>query len=799
MASRLSQLLSQSATVVLTKAQQIADRRHETLQSAHLVVALFQVDRTIAYDLLHQFCPQPINLRLVVLPKDTKELPFVVEEAARVARSYGFSHIEPEHLLFVILNTTKLKGYGLLNRYGVPQTAIIEKLTEWLYGVSILASVASQQPAVGRPVADPSTKPSISVIESTTTDLTQLARRNLLDPVVERDTETDSIIRTLLRRKKNNPLLIGDPGVGKTALVHGLAQRIAAFAVPAPLINVSVLELSIQALIAGTMYRGQFEERFRALLAELEGRGKTILFIDEIHTITGTGSTEGSLDLANLLKPLLASGEVTVIGATTHDEYVRYFAPDRALERRFQPITIPEPDTAAAIPMVRVAAKHIARHHRVTIPAPLIRQAIVLSQRYLPDRFLPDKALDILDESAAAVTQHDTSGSQVGSISKRLYAVTEEKYSLVEAGKLENAVKLRHKEESLQKALHAAHHHPSTPLQTVTSTDLTTTVSRMTHIPHTYISTETTLNPAAITRGLKRHLVGQRPAITAVTEALTRAQLGLRTPHQPLASFIFVGPTGVGKTETARRIASEVFGTEKSLIKVDMSEFSERHSISQLIGSPKGYVGYDDTGTLVDRIRRQPFSVVLFDEVEKAHPDIFNILLQILEDGTLTDTHQRTARFAHSIIILTSNLGTELLDLEGMGFVSTQPTSTATIDREISDFFRPELLGRLTDIIQFKPFTKAEIATLIKRRLQTTIAQLRKRQITLTIEPAVIAVLAKEYDPSKGARSIHDSVATRVENVVVAFVAKTNSTKINLTVVDKKRIVARTLSASLTR
>lgn len=795
MASRLSQLLSQSATVVLTKAQQIADRRHETLQSAHIAVALFGVDRTVAYDLLHQFCKQTVTIRGSVLPKETKEFPFIIEESARVARSYGFSHVEPEHLLFVILKHRKLKGFEVFTRHGLQTAAIIEKLTEWLYGVSILASVANQpQPSGSRPTAQTTERSPVSVIESTTTDLTQKARRSSLDTVVRREAEIEDIIRTLLRRKKNNPILIGDPGVGKTAIIHGLVQRIASFNVPAPLINITVLELSIQALIAGTMYRGQFEERFRNLLAELESRGKTILFIDEIHTITGTGSTEGSLDLANLLKPLLASGEITVIGATTHDEYIRYFASDRALERRFQPIIITEPDTEAAVPMVKAAAKHIARHHHVTIPTPAVRQAIMLSQRYLPDRFLPDKALDVLDEASSTLQQRDGSSSTVGSISKKLSAVLEQKYTLVESGKLDQAVRLRHKEQQLQSALTAARNSRGTPASTLTTNDLTETISRMTHIPHAYISTETTIQPDAIARSLTRHLVGQRPAIKTVVEALTRAQLGLRAEHQPLASFVFVGPTGVGKTETARLVAREVFGTSKALIKVDMSEFAERHSISQLIGSPKGYVGYDDAGTLVDRIRRQPFSVVLFDEIEKAHPDIFNLLLQVLEDGTLTDTHQRIARFEHSIIILTSNLGTELLNDKGMGFISTVPSADATIDREVTDFFRPELLGRLTDIIQFKPFSKAEQIALIKRRLRITTDRLRKRSITLSIDPAIIEALRVYYDPSKGARSVDDAVTQHVENTIVNHIAAGGNNSIELYLTPKKRISARALT-----
>lgn len=792
--SKLRQLLSQSAAAVLTKAQQLADRRHEPVQSAHVAVALFRVDRTVAYDLLQQYSAAPPSLRKTTFPPNTKEVPFVLEEAARLARSYGFTHIEPEHLLYVIVNHRSLLGHGILRSSGVRETPLNEKLTEWLYGVSILASVAGQQAPTPAARTKQGEHPQTSVIESTTTNLTNKARQKLLDPVVGRDAETDSIIRTLLRRKKNNPLLIGDPGVGKTAIVHGLATRIATFDVPAPLLNTSVLELSVPALIAGTMYRGQFEERFRALLSELATNGPTIVFIDEIHTITGTGSTEGSLDLANLLKPLLASGDITVIGATTHEEYVRYFASDRALERRFQPVTISEPDAETALPMIKVAAKQIATHHHVTIPIATQKEAIALSQRYLPDRSLPDKALDILDETAAAHKQADGSSTKLSTITKQLAAVIDRKHSLVESGKLEQAVALRRKEQTLRAALARAQKQSTKDATALSAADCAATVARLTGIPLDYISAKTTVDPHAIRTQLQKKLVGQRHAITAVTEALTRAQLGLHAPQQPLASFVFVGPTGVGKTETARLIASEVFGTDKALIKVDMSEFGERHSVSQLIGSPKGYVGYDDGGTLVDRVRRQPFSVILFDEVEKAHPDVFNILLQILEDGTLTDTHQRTARFGHSIIILTSNLGTELLDTEGIGFTDTTPSAESTITREIADFFRPELLGRLTDVVTFQSFTNAEIISLIKRRLKVTVRRLRTRGIYLTIDPQTYPLLATHYDPHKGARSVNDTIARIVENTVVAHVATSTEKHARLTIDSKNHIVVTPLT-----
>lgn len=766
---RLADYLSPAAVSVLTKAQTLADQRKEPLGSAHVAFALANVDRTVAYDLIKQASVQPVKLtKLPATKQPADEIPKLVEEAARVARGYGFSRIEPEHLLFAVLQKNKTAGSHLLKQCQVDTALVLERLNDWLYGASILSTVnAHPSRALGE--SQPGLQNQPSIIATTTTNLTLAAKNRQLDPVVGRNNEIESLVRTLLRRKKNNPLLIGDPGVGKTALVHGLAQAISHFNVPARLQNTTVLELSVPALISGTMYRGQFEERFRQLQAELQGQGNTILFIDEIHTITGTGSTEGALDLANLLKPLLASGEITVIGATTIEEYTKFFAPDRALERRFQPINVLEPTPTQAIPMVRAAAKHIAAHHAINITPTTIKDAVYLSTRYLPDRSLPDKALDILDEAAATIQQHDRASDKIKQLNQSLANLLERKFALVEKGQLNQASKLRHKEEQLQQALAKASKPRKQNAPTLDTAQLVAVVSQMTQIPPRYIQTDTEvrLEPATVGTALTRHLVGQRPAINAISRSLTRAELGLNNARQPIASFLFVGPTGTGKTETARLVAKQIFGSDNALIKVDMSELGEKHTVSQLIGSPKGYVGYDDTGTLVDRVRRQPFSVVLFDEVEKAHPDIFNLLLQILEDGVLTDTHQRQAHFEHCIIILTSNLGTEFFDQNSIGFTNSQPITASLIDQEIADFFRPELLGRLTETIHFEQFTPQEITQLVNRRIKVTINRLKNRHLTLKVDRCLVPYLVAQYDPAKGARSVDEVVTNHLDDAVV--------------------------------
>jgi len=624
-----------------------------------------------------------------------------------------------------------------------------------------------------------------SVLEQCGTDLTAIAAEGLADPMIGRDKELEVVVRTLLRRTKNNPLLIGDPGVGKTALAHGLASRIVSGDVPSRLHGRRLIEISTAALIAGTMYRGQFEERVRQLISEVIDSGDIILFIDEIHTMTGTGGSEGSLDLANLLKPALATGELSVLGATTYEEYRKHFVTDRALERRFQPIFINEPSLVEAEKIVRGISPLLAEHHYVTIKPEAMRAAVRLSDRYVRDRALPDKALDLLDEAAAAVSAGSNPHPEVAELKSQLTALMAEKTRLTELGQLQEALSLRQKEQRLMKRL--LNLPPSSEKLIVDEQTVARLVSDRTGIPLERILEE---NPATdrLLATLNKQIIGQGHALKEISDHLARAQAGLKDSNQPLGSFVFIGGTGVGKTETARVLARELFGSDNALIKMDMSEMSERHAVSQLIGSPKGYIGHDDGGVLTDRIRRQPAAVVLFDEIEKAHPDIFNILLQILEDGVVTDTHGRPASFNQALIILTSNLGTEIADLAKLGFVPDNRTDHNSMTKALKQFLKPELLARLSGVISFNPLDQAAIRRLTQRRLQSVKTILRKKGLDLTITPIALKWLVDHYQPSKGARSIDELVRHHVERPAVDLLGTETPGRVALIVDDSGQL-----------
>lgn len=794
--SQLSDLLSPATQAVLLAAQELADQRREHLSSAHVAKALFEVNETAAHDLLRSAGLTQLALPVATLKGSDEEIPLLIEQAAQVAQSYRFSAIEPEHLLLVLVQQGNLAGHLLLQQAGSDLQFVQKKTNEWLYGLSLLRNLRSSPTPGGNQPSTPTGAPepswnSNSVIDLACRDLTAAAAEDLLDTVVGRHVEIASLVRILLRRTKNNPLLIGDPGVGKTALAHGLAQRIVGGEVPARLQSKRLLELSTASLIAGTMYRGQFEERVRQLIQEVAEAGDIVLFIDEIHTMTGTGGAEGSLDLANLLKPALASGEISVIGATTYEEYTRHFANDRALDRRFQPIFVCEPSRESTTIILRTAAKQLGEHHHVTITPSAIKAAVELSERYVPGRALPDKALDLLDEACAAAQAVAVPPSQAAELKEKLASVMTEKTRLIESGELQKALALRQLEQKLMKQLLSLP--PAAEKAVVDETAVAAVISEQTGIPVERIQQHAP-QPEELLTALRQKIVGQDAALQEVVEQLTRVHAGLGNPRQPLGSFVFLGPTGVGKTETARVIARELFGTDEALIKIDMSELGERHTVSQLIGSPKGYVGHEEGGVLTDKIRRRPASVVLFDEIEKAHPDIFNLLLQILEDGVVTDTHGRSASFSQSLIILTSNLGSEVWqNVPGLGFVPADRDIEGELERTLDDFFRPELLARLSGIVTFTPFAPSAVRQLLRRRLNLVKATLRGKGIQLTITPTALQALASRYDPAKGARSVDELVRRSVESPVVRLIAAGQRGRVALTADDKGEIRLQTL------
>lgn len=731
----LADILSTSSQSVLTLAQQYADARVEKISSAHIIKALFEIKSTVAFDVLHQTGQHTVSLIDKRVNNTVEPVTLFLEVAAGIAAQYDFTHIEPEHLLFAITKNNQSNGYLLLTAAKIDIKDIQSKLVEWMYGISIIRSVTNQGQLsdqnelseMGNLEPKPRTK-ATSIIETCTRDLTALARAKMLDDIVEREPELRALTQTLLRRTKNNVVLIGDPGIGKTALVHGLANCIAKKQVPLYLQNKTILELSVSTLIAGTVYRGQFEERVKQLISEIGTKTNCILFIDEIHTMVGTGSTEGTLDLANMLKPALSNGSLSVIGATTFDEYQRHFESDRALVRRFQPLHLTEPTTQQALKMVKAQKARLERHHQVKIPAALCQEVIELTMRYLPERFLPDKALDLLDETGA---------------------------------RLQSAGQKRE----------------------LTSTDIREVLAALTKIPIANLKSTLDLSESDnIKKQLNRQILGQTKAVEAIGHALSRYHFGLSNQRQPIGSFVLVGPTGTGKTELARCLAKTVFGSDKALIKLDMSEYGERHSVSQLIGSPKGYIGYEEGGSLTAKIRRQPHSVVLFDEIEKAHPDIYNLLLQILEDGVLTDNHGRQAHFNQCIIIMTSNLGADTWLKPSLGFDQEKGTNSARAQRSVVDFFRPELRSRLSEIIVFEPFSTATVKRLIKRKVTIFNKQLRERGFHIKTNDSIYRWLMNYYDAKKGARSIDELVNKYYfDNIVRYLSTNKSSTALQIT------------------
>lgn len=788
--SQLSDLLSPATQAVLVAAQEIADQRHERLSSAHVAQALFDVNETAAHDLMRSAGVANLNLPVGTIRSHEEEIPRLIEQASQIAHNFRFGTVEPEHLLLAITQQSETAGHLLLKQSGSDLSFVARRTMEWLFGLSMLRNLKGQpnqtpQPNHPQPVAPPVQPPpgtwqGDSVLEQCGNDLTAAAAEGLVDPLIGREKELGVMIRTLLRRTKNNPLLIGDPGVGKTALVHGLAQMMINDEVPARLQGKRLVEVSTAALIAGTMYRGQFEERVRQLIAEVAEAEDVILFIDEIHTMTGTGGAEGSLDLANLLKPALASGELSVIGATTYEEFSRHFATDRALERRFQPIFVNEPSLKETERIARGVGPNLAEHHYVTILPEAVRAAVRLSDRYVRDRSLPDKALDLLDEAGAAASASATPPRSVATIKAELSAVIAAKTRLTEAGQLKEALGLRQKEQRLMRRLLALP--PSADRPVITEAAIAQLISERTGIPLARVREEAP--PASdLLTALRRQIIGQDNALQEISDHLARVQAGMRLSHQPLGSFVFLGPTGVGKTETARVLTRELFGSDQSLIKMDMSELSEKHSLSQLIGSPKGYVGHDEGGVLTDRIRRQPASVVLFDEIEKAHPDTFNILLQILEDGVVTDTHGRPASFNQALIVMTSNLGTAARGLDGgLGFVPADPHHDSVFTDALRDFFRPELLSRLSGVITFQPLSLSAVRRLTKRRLDVVRRAMRSRGFILNATPAAVDWLIERYDRKKGARSIDELIRRHVETGAVATMREAKPGRLALAV-----------------
>lgn len=639
-----------------------------------------------------------------------------------------------------------------------------------------------------------------SLLELFTTDLTDTNIQNKIDPVIGRSKEIERLIQILSRRNKNNPLLLGDPGVGKTAIVEGLAKKITDGQIPDILKNKKILSLDLGLMIAGTMYRGEFESRLKNVLEEIKSNPNLIVFIDEIHNIIGAGSTSGgTMDAANLIKPALARGEIRCIGATTQTEYHKYIESDPALERRFQTIQINEPTPAEVKSILTGLKKYYESFHDVSITDDSLQTAIDLSIRYIPDKFLPDKAIDLIDEAASRVrinTRIHPWKKNITKLEERLSQLRAKKNEAISSEKYDVAIKLKSEEDKLQKnILEYNNKLKATQIDkpTITSSDICQVVSQITNIPLTYLTESTDKKILSLEKHINQQLIGQPEASSALMSVIKRAQLGLSDTSRPLGSFLFLGPSGVGKTEMAKVLAREYFGSEKSLIRIDMSEFSESFNISKLIGAPAGYVGYRDGGKITDAIRRRPYCVVLFDELEKAHPDVFNLLLQILDEGNLTDAEGRKINFRHAIIIMTSNLASDKFNQQtSLGFSEKDNQIKNAfkhvknqVINELEDSFKPELLNRLDKILVFNPLTSNDLKKIVRLELNNLYKRLADKKINLEISSPVISHLARiSFEPNKGAREIKRKIANLIEqplaNELMNLTNKTEGVKITL-------------------
>ncbi len=697
----------------------------------------------------------------------------VLELSLREALQLGHNYIGTEHILLGLIREGEGVAAQVLVKLGADLSRVRQQVIQLLSGYS---GPGQQEKAGATAGGSGEQSPSGSlVLDQFGRNLTQLAREKKLDPVIGRERETERVMQVLSRRTKNNPVLIGEPGVGKTAIVEGLAQAIAADNVPETLHGKQLYTLDLGALVAGSRYRGDFEERLKKVLKEIKTRGDIILFIDELHTLVGAGAAEGAIDAASILKPMLARGELQTIGATTLDEYRKHLEKDAALERRFQPIKVEEPSVAHTIEILKGLRDRYEAHHRVTITDQALVAAANLADRYISDRHLPDKAIDLIDEAGSRLRiKRMETPPDFKELENQIAQVVQEKKEAVEAQRFEEAGRLRDQEKELLQAKEAKEREMKDKgidlFDEVDEESIAEVLSIWTGIPVYKLTEEETAKLLRMEDELHKRVIGQESAIKAVSQAIRRTRAGLKDPKRPSGSFIFLGPSGVGKTELAKTLAEFLFGDEDSLIQLDMSEYMEKHTVSRLVGSPPGYVGYEEGGQLTEAVRRKPFSVVLFDEIEKAHPDVFNTLLQILEEGRLTDSQGRSVDFRNTVLIMTSNLGTRDLRKANLGFgKADEAISYEKMKEKVNDalkqHFRPEFLNRIDDTIVFHELSKAEVTEIVDLMIKRVTGQLEGQGLGLELTPAAKKHLAdKGYDPTLGARPLRRAIQRLVED-----------------------------------
>ncbi len=783
---------TQKATNVLNKSLYLASELgHTYIGSEHLLLALTSETDSVASKLLDargvsfEVTRDAIRRRIGsgertrITPRDmTPRTKRIIENAAYQSARFGQSYIGTEHLLYAVASESDSIAVVILGELGVSAADIITDITNFLGNVNGDGSESEDSIQLG---GKSSHKPSGSLKDTPSLaqygrDLTAMARDGKLDPIIGRETETERVIQILSRRTKNNPCLIGEPGVGKTAVVEGLAERIAEGSVPESLVGRTIVTLDISSMIAGAKYRGEFEERMKAVMAEVAKNPGIILFIDEIHTIIGAGAAEGAVDAANILKPALARGEIQVIGATTIDEYRAHIEKDAALERRFQSVMVGEPTADEAVKILIGLRDRYESHHKVKITDEAINAAVSLSQRYINDRYLPDKAIDLIDEAASKKRiAAQTSPPDLRDAEDRIKAIRADKEEAIKSQDFERAAALRDEEKKLTEDCEAKKNEwqssKTTESLSIGADDIADIVTAWTGIPVKKLADEESSRLLNLESILQKRIIGQDEAVSAVAKAIRRGRIGLKDPKRPMGSFIFLGPTGVGKTELAKALADVMFGDENAMIRIDMSEYMEKHSVSKLIGSPPGYVGYDEGGQLTEKIRRKPYSVVLFDEIEKAHPDVFNILLQILEDGLLTDAQGRHVDFKNTIIIMTSNVGAaSITEQKKLGFASALDKSDndemrRTVNASLRETFKPEFLNRIDEIIIFNKLTSEDIKKIARVMLDEIGERIESLGVDISFDDALVDSLAREgFDPVYGARPLRRAIQRRIED-----------------------------------
>ena len=798
----MMQRFTDDAQRVLSFAQEAAlELGHDYVGTEHVLIGLTKVKNGVAAKALEE---------LGILTEDifeavenqvgrgnkkatsiymTPRVKHVLELAVQVANRMNHNYVGTEHILLGLLSDGGGVAVGILRAMNIRTDDIVEAIRHIL-GSSTNGNDGRQEGA--------NNNGDLGDLTDFATDLNESAKQSKIDPVIGRDTEIQRVIQILSRRTKNNPVLIGEPGVGKTAIAEGLAQRIVTGNVPEILRNKRIISLSISSMLAGAKYRGEFEERLKKAIDEVQQHDDMIIFIDEIHTLVGAGATEGAMDAANILKPALARGEFQVIGATTLDEYKKHIEKDAALERRFQPVQVGEPNEEDALEILKGLRDRYEAFHKAKITDEALKAAVTLSSRYITDRFLPDKAIDVVDEAASKVRMKVFSAApDVKALEDRLNTVKKEKEAAVTSQDFEKAGKLRDEEQALVKEIDdkkSVAKEESDQKLVVTEDDIAAVVAQWTGIPVAKIAEEESQTLLHLEEELHKRVVGQDDAVTAVAKAVRRARAGLKDPKRPIGSFLFLGPTGVGKTELARALASSLFGDESAMIRLDMSEYMEKHTVSRLVGAPPGYVGYEEGGQLTDAVRRKPYSVILLDEVEKAHADFFNILLQVLDDGRLTDSQGRTVDFRNTVIIMTSNLGAKALHKNSseLGFLAPKKSESSTNQSNSIDFkeakksvmdavkrhFRPEFLNRIDEMIVFHPLTEEDLQQIVSILMSDVTKRLKDRELQLEITAEAMQLLVKEgSDFTMGARPLKRAIQRLIEDPVSDLILKGDATE----------------------